>query len=448
MKRTTSDPAKRAQDAGRTKGGVVAAVLVAVLSVSGCSQLSDRPNQGPGVSAQAETASAEDTAPHAALPYFVGLNLADATSRAAALKVKVTSSDATAAARQVRNPYNWIVVAQSIDPTALSRGSSVKLGVIRRGDSSTATTDTAASVRGNARIVVPSFIGLNLDDAVSRAERLGLRPQIEDASEDRRSIWWRSNWKVVAQDRERGSLADTNDRIELQVLKNEENAPVIDEPRYHYDEMQFIGTVTGYETDYDFSPVSRVVVDDAPVDLDLIWTYAAACPGDVDETRAIQEKEKLLAVGTEVLVLRTDPEDENKGVIHLLSQINDDEMFSGSANERLVATGYWAPSGEPFNEDEVAYSSAAMYTLNDLPITEAQAIYAPYILAAANLTRAGLTGGQGECIETNLVREEEDRRYREESEERERQFWIDFNNRQNSGGGCRDGDGDGICYED
>jgi hypothetical protein len=162
---------------------------------------------------------------------------------------------------------------------------------------------------------------------------------------------------------------------------------------------------------------------------------------------ALAAKADLLPIGTRVLVVRA----EDRGhaaFVHLLpagSNTPDPPPPGASANELLVASGHWEPSGfQIADEDEATGVYGIQYPDSLSPV---QAEYAPLIIAAGNTAKSARTAGYGSCVAELEKEEAEQRAWLEEAE---RQAEEDDRRRRTSGGGggyCRDGDGDGICYE-
>ena len=227
-------------------------------------------------------------------------------------------------------------------------------------------------------------------------------------------------------------------------------------------ENSFIGRVTGYGVDtrsYGGDDESTVYVDNKRVDLDLIWPYSAGCM----EREMVQDDafasardalEQTLPIGQRVLVILSNYEngewvgDENKGFIHILEDGDDPEVAppADSVNERLVLTGYWVPHGMGIEFDKYDFN-ATYGTLNPEYLSQTQEEYAPHIFDAGNKARSLLTGAMPICSALALDYEidffyKQVAAFRNE-EEKNRLWWIERNKPRN----CRDGDGDGICYE-
>ncbi len=225
---------------------------------------------------------------------------------------------------------------------------------------------------------------------------------------------------------------------------------------------QFIGTVTGYGVEtqgYGGDNENTVYVDNKRVDLDLIWPYSAGCM----ERELVQDKafasardalENTLPIGQRVLVVLSNFEngewvgDQNKGFIHILKDKDNPEVAppADSVNERLVLTGYWVPHGMGIEFD--AYTFASTYgNFNADYLSQKQEEYLPYILEAGNKARTNQAGAIPICS-TLALDYEIDAFYKglsfsRDEEEETRLWWIERNKPVN----CRDGDGDGICFE-
>jgi hypothetical protein len=148
-----------------------------------------------------------------------------------------------------------------------------------------------------------------------------------------------------------------------------------------------------------------VRVDDATVNLSLIQTYEASCfQAPEDKESALAVKRELIPIGTKVLVVRADLTEKYNGnysgfVTPLESlALAPDAPFSGSYNERLVASGYWVPDVDFANTWEVGDAKAATYEVDSEYLSEAERGFGPYILASANVARATAVGGQELCV--------------------------------------------------
>ena len=225
---------------------------------------------------------------------------------------------------------------------------------------------------------------------------------------------------------------------------------------------QYIGKVTGYGVEtqgFGGDDESTIYVDNKRVDLDLIWPYSAGCM----EREIIQDKafasardalKKTLTIGPRVLVVLSNFEngewvgDQSHGFIHILKDGDSPEIAppADSVNERLVLTGYWVPLEKGFEFD--AFNFNATYgAFNADYLSIKQEEYAPLILEAGNKARTNQIGATPICS-TMALDYEIDFFYKQvaafrNDEEENRLWWIERNKARN----CRDGDGDGICYE-
>ena len=246
------------------------------------------------------------------------------------------------------------------------------------------------------------------------------------------------------------------------VTSETESAPTAADTVSNSAEDQFIGTVTGYGVQtqgWGGDNENTVYVDNKRVDLDLIWPYSAGCM----ERELVQDKafasardalEKTLPIGQRVLVVLSNFEngewvgDQSKGFIHILENGDTPEVAppADSVNERLVLTGYWVPHGMGIEFD--AYTFTATYgDFNAEYLSQKQEEYLPYILEAGNKARTNQSGATPICS-TLALDYEIDTFYKQVSafrdeEEESRLWWIERNKPRN----CRDGDGDGICFE-
>lgn len=229
------------------------------------------------------------------------------------------------------------------------------------------------------------------------------------------------------------------------------------------DEGSFIGKVTSYAKSpegYGGDDQTTIYVDEKRVELDLIWPYSAGCM----EREIIQDEafisaqdalESILPLGTEVLVIKSNYEngewvgDQSDGFLHKLVKGGKAPVVappSSSVNEELVLTGYWVPSGKGF--DFNVYAFGAQYGKFEADyLSQKQEEYAPLILAAGNIARTNQSGAMPTCS-TLALDYQIDFFYKQvaafrNDEEKNRLWWIERNKARN----CRDGDGDGICYE-
>jgi hypothetical protein len=226
-----------------------------------------------------------------------------------------------------------------------------------------------------------------------------------------------------------------------------------------------VGTVTGYSEDNE-----SVVVDGTKyIELDLISVVSR---DDCDATsidwkdKAVQAKKTLLPVGQRVLIAWSEPpttkygleaEDglEGIGFLHLLPETSDIPEVApprSSANELLVRTGYWMPDDFGIS-DPGEYSKATYKLSKDRYMTPVQNKYAPYLVKAGNSARKTKSGNYEKCFGPFATRQEETAWYAAEADrivaEGEAEAERDRKNRPPGPPVyCRDGDGDGICFED
>lgn len=297
---------------------------------------------------------------------------------------------------------------------------------------------------------MPQLVGLSLDAISAISDELDFEVNEEDASEDDRVAWIKKNWTVVSQDPKMGTPMKAGEHVDISVLKNAEAVDAVEEfleTDTHSWEKRFVGEVTSVD-----EPLSMITVDEAWVDLDLIGVMTDSCEvSDNVYEQAIAMKEVLLPVGSRVLVVRSEPNSDS-GFVHLLESPDDlTSPPSDSINEALVRTGWWGPKWNAFDGGFAGGGSAGWATSDFVPkaeLTATQTEYAPLIAGAANKGVADLVGGLGLCrlfAERNLA---EHTAYIAESEERLRLFKIEIDRRIREGYySCRDGDGDGVCYE-
>lgn len=226
---------------------------------------------------------------------------------------------------------------------------------------------------------------------------------------------------------------------------------------------QYIGTVTGYGVEtqgYGGDYQNTIYVDNKRVDLDLIWPYSTDCMEeellrDKAYSSARDALEKTLPIGQRVLVVLSNYEngvlvgDQSKGFIHILESgdILKVSPPADSVNERLILTGYWVPEGMSIEFDD--YDFNAKYgSFNADYLSQTQERYIPFLFEAGNKARSEHSGATHICstlaldYEINIFYNEVS--YSRNDEEKNRLLWIE----RNKPVYCRDGDGDGICFED
>lgn len=227
-------------------------------------------------------------------------------------------------------------------------------------------------------------------------------------------------------------------------------------------EDSFVGVITGYSNASKGEPgdkITSVYVNETKVDLDLIWPYSAQCVErdlikDQAYSSAQDALESLLPIGQKVLVLYSNFEDgkwvgdRSDAFLHLLetdAEAPKKDPPADSVNELLVRTGYWVPL-DGFDFDP--YSPTAVYAISEYAeFSKRQSQYVPLIIKAGDETRTEKIGGQAICYGFALDYQI-DFFYKQVSafrndEEKNRLLWIE----RRKSSGCRDGDGDGICYE-
>jgi hypothetical protein len=303
---------------------------------------------------------------------------------------------------------------------------------------------------------MPQLVGMHLDEAQKAAEQWDLYVSHEDASGEDRDVWLPGNWTVVSQSPRMGTAMQTSEGVKLTVLKNEEAADAVSDYLSfdeHIDEARFTGRVTGYG-DVGDAGASTVMVDDAIVRLALIDPIAENCGigTDVGLAHARAAKEDELPIGTHVLVVRADDEGSH-AFLHRLEDGSDPAGVAtlGSSNEQLVRTGWWTPSSLAFEGGFQRYSADGASFLpfvSDPNLSAVEAEYAPYIATAGNEAVAKSTAGLGMCA---VLAENDAAAWAAalaEQEERLRLWNLEYEERVRNGYyTCRDGDGDGVCYE-
>jgi hypothetical protein len=247
------------------------------------------------------------------------------------------------------------------------------------------------------------------------------------------------------------------------VVTEYENTATVASPIQNYSVDQFTGTVTGYGVDtqgYGGDDQNTIYVDNKRVDLDLIWPYSANCM----ERELLQDKafssardalEKTLPIGQRVLVVLSNYENgewvgaETEGFIHKLESGDTLKVSppADSVNERLILTGYWVPEGMSIEFDD--YDFNAKYgSFNADYLSQTQERYIPYLFEAGNKARSEHSGATHICSTLALDYEIDSFysgvSFSRDDEEKKRLLQIE----RNKPVYCRDGDGDGICFED
>lgn len=304
-------------------------------------------------------------------------------------------------------------------------------------------------------IQMPSFIGLEPDEAEALAEDLGFELVFRDLDGDRPWIIVPGNWVVVAQEEApEGTNLSANSIIDFTVAKK-------DDPRTekliaensrdltHALERRFTGVVTGYGEAGEGLPTT-VMVDEAVVELDLIQPVPDACNSAVGYAGALQAKEQTIPLGTRVLVERAELQGGD-AYLHLVeADVPAAGTTAGSVNELLVRSGWWTPEsafqgGLGSQYDDVifvGFQPASWWSQTRLA-------YAQSIAAAGNeVTPHTSEGGIAEC---RRIAETDQAAFALVEAERKREFdrwYAEYERRVEAGYySCRDGDGDGVCYE-
>lgn len=301
---------------------------------------------------------------------------------------------------------------------------------------------------------------MTLIEAEETLKLLRLRLTPEDLSGDR-SIWKPSNWTVVEQELAPGRGMEEGATVRVRVLKHEEaraeiaaNPPnTVYDP--HVDEKVFSGTVTGYAREGTID-VSTVLVDGTPVTMDLIQPLAPLCGSALKEglEEAGAELERQLPVGTHVLVVRSERYSPD-GFIHVLEPnvlVPDVAPPAGSVNESLVLTGWWIPDWTM--EGGIGLTGYGDKSTAFLPYSptfsvKGQALaYVPHIAQAGDSAVEQYIGTVGDCRRAAEADRETYVRAWAEKEKERNALIADLNRRIKAGEfNCRDGDGDGRCYE-
>ncbi len=223
---------------------------------------------------------------------------------------------------------------------------------------------------------------------------------------------------------------------------------------FELSEGNFVGRVTGYEKPSEgFYEATTIYVDEKRIELDLIWPYYASCI----ENRTLQEKslasarealEVTLPIGSMVLVVSSGPKISPLSFVHKIDSDSGKPYRDPpleSVNELLVLTGFWVPFEKGFEFDEYTYG-ATYGVFNPDYLSTKQQEYAPIILRAGNKARSEKTGSMPICatlaINESLKKFYLGLAFSREDEEQRRLAAI-----KSRSSSCRDGDGDGVCYE-
>ena len=165
--------------------------------------------------------------------------------------------------------------------------------------------------------------------------------------------------------------------------------------------------------------------------------------------------EKTLPIGQRVLVVLSNYEngslvgDESEGFIHILESGDTPKVSppADSVNERLILTGYWVPEGFGIEFDEYNFNAKYVSSYSNY-LSQIQEGYIPYLFEAGNKARTAQVGALPICsilaLDYEIDTFYQKVSYYRNDEEKDRLWWIE----QNKPVYCRDGDGDGICFED
>ena len=292
-----------------------------------------------------------------------------------------------------------------------------------------------------------------------------------------------SNDEVVA-----GSAVDTSSSPPVQSPLPEWADPRPADSKYSGSSSAIIATVTAYGDPDSYTNkenfewiqldwVNQYVEDEEVVSepesgafkLAMVMPFDPASCGaaDPDALRKAREAlEDALPIGSRVLAVPAGISALNKErFFHRLSgpgNVPEPLPPAGSVSEELVATGTWVPDSQHYFDDRpFDVESVSIYGPDfkaPTPIT-AYDLSAPYfedgdyareysdrILSAANTAlNTTLIGQACQDSYTAFVKRE----VKESKEQdRETEAWLKkMEEDRKRGGGCRDGDGDGICYE-
>lgn len=300
--------------------------------------------------------------------------------------------------------------------------------------------------------LMPDVVGMPLDEAKTLLDKWDPYLKEEDASGDGRRAWADGNWTVVSQHPLPGAPQTSGRGVDLGILKHEEVGDSLDdlpaEDRHVYDRV-FTGTVTAHG-EYP----RQLFVDGAELQLDLVAPIAEGCGIEyIDGTdSAYAAQLATIPLGARVLVVRSEQGDD-RAFVHVLV---DDQLVAEppleSANEALVRTGWWAPESNPFDggfsENLDQSVSFDVWSTDGYGLTETQMKYAPLIAAAGNEGVDASAAGLGLCREAAERQADQWVKQQAEVKESIRRWTLEHERRVREGYySCRDGDGDGVCYE-
>jgi len=304
-------------------------------------------------------------------------------------------------------------------------------------------------------IQMPKLIGLTPDEAEIVAEDLGFELVFRDLDGDRPWIVVSDNWVVVAQDEApEGTNLSANSIIDFTVMKKDD--PRADklivanstDPK-HALERRFTGYVTAYGAAGEGLPTT-VMVDEAVVEIDLIQPVPDGCSSSAGYAGALQAKERTIPIGTRVLVERAELRGGD-AYLHLVDGgVPAAGETAGSVNELLVRSGWWTPESAFQGGLGSMYDKAVFVGFEPATYwSHTRLAYAQAIAVAGNeVTPHIIEGGIAEC---RRIAETDQAEYAVVEAERKREFdrwYAEYERRVASGYySCRDGDGDGVCYE-
>lgn len=205
------------------------------------------------------------------------------------------------------------------------------------------------------------------------------------------------------------------------------------------------------------------------VKLDMVMPFEPeACNAkDPDAARKAREAlERILPVGSTVLAIRAGTQSRDLDrFLHVLASPTSAPSPAppaGSVNEALVATGTWVPDDNPYYYDDRPYDASSVLIVGPKfrapqPITaydpekpyfeegDYGRAYSDRIIAAANT--ALTSTAEGEACRTAYTAYVKREVKEAKENDRETDAWLLKMERERQSSTCRDGDGDGICFE-
>ncbi|WP_193510167.1 PASTA domain-containing protein [Cryobacterium sp. BB736] len=396
------------------------------------------------------------------MPDVEGMSLSHARTLLGLLGLQSSGVDASAAGREPEHSVQWTVVGQEpAAGTAADADEEVELRVLRRDERpGEILTMTAEEVEDkHSYDLALDYLGLTVREAQGLARSVDSELRLRDIDGDRvDDSDVEDDWVVIGQEDPPGSSAAGS--VGVRVVPP--SAPEADQiPERHpasWDGVtKYFGMVTGFETeDPEDHRVANVMIDDTPVLMVFIEPFDAVCEGDVDTSVAVEDRNRVLPIGTPVIATALTSGYWNEGgFVHPVAHLNPEDPVADSTNEQLVRLGSWIPDvpGVFANQFDMTTTSSPTYFTNPAAFEDLPPVARSHLLRIidAGNSAAGLqTGSVGGCVVAAI---EEARLEAEAEAERKAVMdaWlVEYQRKVDSGyfrASCRDGDGDGVCYE-